>query len=105
MSGGGVPFGLSDGTLFLGRHTGLPPCQVFHFCSDLTFVMFLVMAALQSCVWEFTWYALYKKSMKHNPLISHRRQAYPGWFWNLCPEKLISCSVSLIFYSLSVDTF
>ena len=36
-SGGGVPFGLSGGTLFLDRHTGLAPCQVIYFYPDLTF--------------------------------------------------------------------
>ena len=30
-SGGGVPLGLSSGTLFLVRHNGLAPCQVLHF--------------------------------------------------------------------------
>ena len=40
-SGGGVPLGLSRGTLFLGRHTGLAPFQVFHF--------FLIL--ISRCVW------------------------------------------------------
>ena len=57
-SGGGVPLSLSIGTLFLVRHNGLAPCQILHFCPDITFAVCLVMAALRSCEWEFTCYAL-----------------------------------------------
>ena len=46
---GGITLGLFSGTLFLGRHTGLAPCQVLHFCLDLTFAICLVIAALRSC--------------------------------------------------------
>ena len=104
-SGGGFPLGLSGGTLFLGRNTGLSPCQVIHFCPDLNFAMYLVMADLRSCVRKFTWYALCRQSLKQNPLIPHHRQACLGWFCTLCPEKLTSSSVSLSFHSLSVDSF
>ena len=81
-SGGGVTICLSGGTLFLGRHTGLVPCQIIHFFPDPNFAMRLVMAALRSCVWEFTGYALCRKPLNHNPLIHHHRQACLGWFWN-----------------------
>ena len=80
------------------------PARFFIF-PDLTFAMCLVMADLRSCVWELTWYALYRLSLKQNPLISHNRKACLGWFWTLCPEKMISSLVSLSFHSLSVDLF
>ena len=104
-SGGGVPLGLSGATLFLGRYTGLAPCQFLHFFPDLTFEMCLMMAALWSYVWDFTWYALCRQSLKQSPLISRRRQACSGWYCTLCPDKFISSSVSLSFHSLSVDLF
>ena len=63
------------------------------------------MAALRSCVWEFTWYALCRQSLNQNPLISHCRQEYSGCFCTLCPDKLISFSVSLSLHSLNVDSF
>ena len=102
---GKVPLGLSGGTIFLGRHTGFSTCQVLHFCPDITFAMCLVMADLRSYVWEFTWYALCRQSLKQNPLISHCMQACLGWFWTLCPEKLISSLVTLSLHSQSVDSF
>ena len=101
----GVPLILSGGTLFMVRHTGLAPRQALHFCPDLTLAMCLVIADLRSCVWEFTWCALCRQSLKHNPLIFYRRKACLGWFWTLCPEKFISSSVSLSFHSLRVDSF
>ena len=100
-----VPLGLSGDTIFLVMHTGLAPYQVLHFCPDLTFAMFLVMADLRSCVGEFTWYALCRQSLNNNPLISHVRQVCSGCFCTLYPDKLISSSVSLSFHSLSVDSF
>ena len=95
--------GLSGGTIFMGRHTGLASYPVLYFCPDLNFAMCLVMAAFWSCVWEFTWYALCWQSLKQNPLISHRRKACSVYFWTLFTEQLISSLVSLRFHPLSVD--
>ena len=104
-SGVGVTLGLSGVTIFLGRHTGLSHFQIFNFFPDITFTMCLVITYLWSCVWEFTWHTLCRRSLRQNPLISHCRQSYPGSFWTLCPDKLISSLVSLSFHSLSVDAF
>ena len=97
-SGGGVPLSISRGNIFLGRSTSLAYRQVF-FPSDLNFVM----TDLRSRVWNVTWYALRRRSLKHNTLIYHRRQAWSNWFWNLFPEKLVIFLVSLSFHSMSVD--
>ena len=67
--------------------------------------MCLVMDALQSCEWEFIWYTLCRQSLKQNPLISHHRQACLGWLKTLCPDKLVSSSVSKSLQLLSVDSF
>ena len=66
--------------LWAGIHTGLKPCQVLHVCPDIYFTMFLVMAVLRSCEWEFKLYALCRQSLKNNPLSSHCRQEFLGWF-------------------------
>ena len=87
------------------RYTGLATCEVLHFCPEINFAMCLMMAALRPCVWESTWYALCRKSLKQNPIIYHRMQAFLGWLCTLCSEKLISSLLSLSFHSLSVEPF
>ena len=77
-SGGVVTFSLSSGTIFLGRCTSLAPRQVLRLFPDPTFTMCLVLANLRYCVWELTCYAFCRRSLKQNPLISHRRQAWSG---------------------------
>ena len=102
-SGGVIPLRLSGGTPFLGRHTGLSPCQVLQFCPNLTFAMCFTMAALQSCVWELTCYALCRQSLNQNPPIYHCRQSCLGWLRTFCPDKLISSLVFQSLHSLTVD--
>ena len=89
-SGGEVFLGVSSVTLFLVSHTSLAPCQVLHFCPDINFMIFLVMASLRSCACEFIWYALCRQSLKQNPVISHFRQLGWGWFWTLWNIHLLS---------------
>ena len=66
----------------MGVHTGLTPCEVIHFCPDLTLAVCLVMSVLQSYEWEFTWYTLCRQSLKQNPFSYYRSQACLGWFRN-----------------------